>query len=272
MSIVDSPNLNLKTFVDFSGGPERETWSGLPKRVEPTDHRLSWKFPWELPQHAEPRKAGLLSDPVPVRSAPTKPVAKPEPAISLYRSACHECGHALTCFAFDVPVARMSLIKDGDKLGHIKHADLPDSDKHLAILLGGRAAEIVTFGDERLAGSEGDMNNARAMAKRLAGDGAEKLIEKVLGKNIAMLRGEKNALRYVAYELVNKRQIDFEDVDAAIDWAFTRQANAIAKVAPHKTFDLFKKKDIAAFAQKFPDIMRTADGFIRPSQGKVTRR
>ena len=72
----------------------------------------------------------------------------------------------------------MSLVKDGERLGHIKHADLPDSEEHLAILLGGRAAEIVTFGDERLAGSEGDMQDARAMAKRLVGDGAEKLIEK----------------------------------------------------------------------------------------------
>ena len=114
------------------------------------------------------------------------------------------------------------LIKDGDLLGHIKHANLPDSEEHLAILLGGRAAELVTFGDERLTGSEGDMQDATAMAKRLAGDGAEKLIAKVLGRNVDMLRMEKNSLRYLAYELINKKQIDFEDVDAAIDRAFMR--------------------------------------------------
>ena len=100
-----------------------------------------------------------------------------------------------------------------------------------------------------------------AMAKRLAGEGADKLVDKTLNKNIAMLRSEKNALRYLAYELINNRQIDFEDVDAAIDRAFVRQANAIAKVAPTKaggrTFDLSKAEDIAAFVQKFPDIMRT---------------
>ena len=69
-------------------------------------------------------EAALLKDPVaPVqRREPTKPVAKP--AISLYRSSIHECGHVLACFVFDVPVARMSLIKDGDRLGHIKHANL----------------------------------------------------------------------------------------------------------------------------------------------------
>ena len=178
---------------------------------------------------------------------------------------------------FDVPVARVSLIKDGDKLGHIKHADLPDSEEHVAILLGGRAAEIVEFGDERSAGLEADMQNARAMAKRLAGDGAEKLIEKVLSKNIAMLRSEKNALRYLAYDLINKKQIDFEDVDAAIDRAFARQANAFAKAAPTKqegrTFDLSKEADIKAFAARFPSITRTGDGyFIRPSTERVTRR
>ena len=135
---------------------------------------------------------GLLQDPVRYvrKSSPTKPV-KPEPAISLYRTASHECGHLLCAFVFDVPVARVSLIKDGDRLGHIKHADLPDSEEHLAILLGGRAAEIVAFGDERLAGSDVDMQSASAMAKRLAGDGAEQLIDKTLNKNIAMLTQRK---------------------------------------------------------------------------------
>ena len=181
----------------------------------------------------------------PVRKVTATKPAKPEPAISLYRTATHECGHLLCAFVFDVPVARVSLIKDGDKLGHIKHAGQPDSEEHLAILLGGRAAEIVEFGDERLAGSDVDMRSASAMAKRLAGDGADKLIEKTLNKNIAMLTSERNALRYLAYELINNRQIDFEDVDAAIDRAFVRQANAITKVAPTKaggrTFDLSKK-------------------------------
>ena len=50
-----------------------------------------------------------------------------------------------------------------------------------------------------------------------------------------MLRDENNALRYLAYELINKRQLDFENVDAAIDRAFTRQANAaVTKVVPKR--------------------------------------
>ncbi len=199
----------------------------------------------------------LLRDPALTNRAPTKPVAKPEPPISLYRSSVHECGHVLVCFARNVAVARMSLIKDGDNLGYVKHADLPDSEKHLAILLGGRAAELVEFGDERTAGCTGDMQKAKAMAKRLAGDGANELIEKTLQRNINMLRGEKNTLRYLAYELVNKRSIDFEDVDAAIDRAFSRsEQEAAAKAAPGKTrtgrtYNLSNKTDLAAFNAKF---------------------
>ena len=202
-------------------------------------------------------EAALLKDPVaPVqRREPTKPVAKPEPAISLYRSSIHECGHVLACFVFDVPVARMSLIKDGDRLGHIKHANLPDSEKHLAILLSGRAAELVEFGNERTAGCETDMQDARAMAKRLAGDGADVLIEQTLQRCVDMLRGEKNAVRYLAYELINQKQIDFDCIDQAIDRAFTRAQATVAKAVPTKgrasrTYNMSNPKDLADWNAK----------------------
>ena len=203
-------------------------------------------------------QAALLKDPIALvqRRLPTKPVANPEPAISLYRSSIHECGHVLACFAFDVAIARMSLIKDGDKLGHIKHADLPDSEKHLAILLGGRAAEIVEFGNERLAGSQGDMQNARAMAKRLAGDGAEALIEQTLARNVEMLRGIKTVVRSLAYDLIRQKEIDFEAVDAAIDRAFSRsEQEAAAKIVPTKgrvvrTWDFSNPKDVADWCKR----------------------
>ena len=45
--------------------------------------------PQERRKYIAPQQA-LLRDPAPVRSAPTKPVAKPEPPISLYRRAVHE--------------------------------------------------------------------------------------------------------------------------------------------------------------------------------------
>ena len=202
-------------------------------------------------------QAALLKDPIASvqRRLPTKPVAKPEPAISLYRSSIHECGHVLACFVFDVPVARMTLIKDGDRLGHIKHADLPDSEAHLSILLGGRAAEIVEFGNERTTGCETDMQDARAMAKRLAGDGAEGLIEKMLARTVDMLRGERDAVRYLAYELVRRRQIDFDDIDLAIDRAFTRAQATVAKAVPAKarvsrTYNMHNPADLAAWNAK----------------------
>ena len=146
-------------------------------------------------------------------------------------------------------------IKDGDRLGHIKHANLPDSERHLAILLGGRAAEIVEFGNERTAACETDMQDARAMAKRLAEDGAEGLIEKMLARTVDMLRGERNAVRYLAYELVRRRQIDFDDIDLAIDRAFTRAQATVAKAVPVKgrvsrTYNMSNPKDLAAINAK----------------------
>ena len=72
------------------------------------------------------------------------------------------------------------------------------------------------------------------MAKRLAGDGAEGLIEKMLARTVDMLRGERNAVRYLAYELVRRRQIDFDDIDLAIDRPFTRAQATVAKAVPVK--------------------------------------
>src|SRR5689334_12504522 len=100
----------------------------LPK-VEPYDpeRRLPWDDasrvgtePANLQKKYARRNTPLLTDPAPVQHTPTKPVAKPEPASSLFRSSIHECAHTLVCFAHNVPVARISLIKNGDLLGHIK--------------------------------------------------------------------------------------------------------------------------------------------------------
>ena len=72
-----------------------------------------------------------------------------------------------------------------------------------------------------------------------------------------MLRGEKNTARYLAYELIRKRQIDFEDVEHAIDRAFSRsELEAAAKVVPTKgragrTYDLHNTKDLADFNAKW---------------------
>ena len=57
----------------------------------------------------------------------------------------------------------------------------------MAILLGGRAGELVELGDVRLAGCESDMRDAKAMAERLAGDGADDLIEKTLARVVDVL-------------------------------------------------------------------------------------
>ena len=265
--LARNPNIDPKSLPPVQDPNRAPTWddcstiNGAPASLAKKYARLE-------------RESALLKDPVASvqRREPTRP-SKPEPAISLYRSSIHECGHVLACFAFDVAIARMSLIKAGDRLGHIKHADLPDSEEHLAILLGGRAAEIVEFGNERTAGCETDMQDARAMAKRLAGDGAEALIEKTLSRNVEMLRGIKTVVRSLAYDLIRQKEIDFEAVEAAIDRAFSRsEQEAAAKVVPARgriirEWNFNNPRDVADWCkrnglQPGTEPMGHADGYI----------
>ena len=191
------------------------------------------------------------------RREPTRP-SKPEPASSLYRSSLHEVGHLLACFAADVPVARISVVPNGDRLGEVKHANPSNDEDRLAIAVAGEAAEIVAFGQARAAGLDVDRTLARQAAERLArksGGDVDAIIDDMRERVINMLRGEERTLRYMAYELVNKRQIDFDDIDLAIDRAFTRAQATVAKAVPTKgrvsrTYNMSNPKDLAAWNAK----------------------
>jgi hypothetical protein len=291
-------NLTLKTFTSFEGGrddlgtsislhsaPQRTAYlrrnptidpATLPPVRDPAQaqhvefgsvgsvHGLPVRTPSRIRYEAARETAALLVDPSATlaRREPTRP-NNPEPEISLYRTAIHEIGHLICAFAFDVPVARISLVKHDGALGHLKLAPRPDSEQQLAILLGGRAAEIVEFGCERTVGCETDMQDALAMANRLASDDAEELLQKTLARVVDMLRREKKVVRHLAYELINKREIDFEDIDAAIDRAFTR-ADAAVK---GRTYHMNNPRDLADWNAKQgrkPDAepLGTAPGYI----------
>ena len=173
--------------------------------------------------HGLERNAALLKDPAATTRylEPTKPTLS-EPSKSLYRTGIHESGHALMCFVHEVPIARISVAGDGNLNGYVKHADMPDNQEQLEIMLGGEAAEIVVFGTARQAGLHGDRKNAQELASRLrSGRSSDELIEKAREATVRMLRGEEHTLRYLAYDLIRQKTIDFDDVEIALDKAFT---------------------------------------------------
>jgi hypothetical protein len=235
MSIIDSPNLNLKTFVDFSGGPERETWSGLPKRIEPADHRLAFEssgsvngLPLITPERAareRAREAGLLSDKPLVRSAPTKPRAATE--LSKYRLCVHEASHScLASLAFGRPIVRVTINpSDNGNAGHTwnYHNGAATGDD-LVIVAAGRIAEEELLGDVYEIGCSGDDETRRELALKLSGgdsDAADALLRNTEASARALVKQYEKTIRRFALRLAAKREFILDEAEAAI-----RQAHA----------------------------------------------
>jgi cell division protease FtsH len=93
-------------------------------------------------------------------------------------TAYHEAGHALVGLSVPagMPVHKATIIPRGRALGMVKF--LPEGDKysmryveytsHLAVAMGGRVAEELTFGKENItSGAQGDIQQATAMARAM---------------------------------------------------------------------------------------------------------
>ncbi|HEV2528235.1 MAG TPA: ATP-dependent zinc metalloprotease FtsH [Thermomicrobiales bacterium] len=92
--------------------------------------------------------------------------------------AYHEAGHAIVAHFTpgSDPLRKVSIVPRGRALGVT--VQMPDEDRHnysrtyllgrLAMLLGGRAAEMVVY-DEVTTGAEGDLKEATSLARRMVG-------------------------------------------------------------------------------------------------------
>ena len=216
---------------------------------------------WETSTHVGGRplafahQAGLLRDPLPMRKTPTKP-AKLEPESSLFRTAVHESsGHSYIGFLLGIPLARVSVVPDAKgNLGETRHADLRDTPDSLAFLLSGEVAEIVIFGQARTAGLGGDRAKAREMAERIVrkhGGSADELLEKARQRVLAMMHGEERAMRRMAFELVRRKTVDFEEIYQVLDQAFVvANREAVEKAEAKKvkrSYDFSRIEDVKAF-------------------------
>ena len=246
----------------------------LPPVIDPN------KMPkWETATHvggrfpAFARQAGLLADPA-RKLTPTMPVAKPEPQSSLYRTAIHEmAGHAFVGFLLKIPMARVSVVPDAKgNLGETRHADLPDTPDSLAFLLFGEIAEVVIFGQARTAGLGGDHTKAREMAERIAqkqGGNADELLEKARRRVLAMMRGEERAMRRMAFELVRRKTIDFEEIYQVLGQAFVvANREAVEKAEARKVkraYDFSKREDLRDFNKQMghEDLDREPIGYSK---------
>lgn len=95
-----------------------------------------------------------------------------------YMTAVHEAGHAVcllkTALAKSLPLHKVTIIPRGPALGVTMM--LPDEDKHseykselldyIVMAMGGRCAELVTFGDVS-GGARGDIHQATAIARKM---------------------------------------------------------------------------------------------------------
>ena len=221
------------------------------------------------------RQAALMRDPV-RKVTPTRPV-KPEPEISLYRSATHEmAGHSYIGFLLGISLARVSVVPDAKgNLGETRHADLPDTPDSLAFLLSGEIAEVVIFGQARTAGLAGDRAKAREMAGRIVrkqGGNADELLEKARQRVLSMMHGEERAMRRMAFELVRRKTVDFEEIYQVLDQAFVvANREAVEKAEAKKvkrSYDFSKMEDVRAFNHQMGnknlerDPIGYADGYI----------
>ena len=293
MAITDLPNLDIRTFTDFSSTEPRDPQSGkllrhltqlqldsvLEKyphlRAEaPTLSDPNAKPKWETPTVVggrtwyAPEKAALLKDPAPTRSV-TKPT-KPEPESSLYRTAVHEIsGHTFIAFALEIPIAQVSIIPDGKgNLGETRHADLPDTPESLAFLLAGETAEVVVCGQARAAGLGGDRAKARQMAERIAqkqGGNADELLEKAKQRVLALMCGKEKAMRRMAFELIRRKTIVFEEIEQVLGQAFEHADRGAV------LDDAWQKKIAMAQVQRDIRKIKEEQAAKAAPKGRVTR-
>lgn len=166
------------------------------------------------------------------------------------RVACHESGHALLCWLSGRTPAYLTIVARGDHGGYMEHADgeIPLRTRRelmdrIRTALGGRAAELVCYGEEEgiSTGASGDLSNATQLAAQLLlqygmdpgfglaalplenllrGPMAEKLlgrINEILARELeqaaALLREHREALDALTQALLRRNKLTGEEIE-----------------------------------------------------------
>ena len=98
---------------------------------------------------------------------------------ALLSTARHEAGHALLCWLYGECPSYLTIVSRGDHGGYMQHADSEDKGKYtkaellfrIRTSLGGRAAELVYYGEEAglTTGASGDLQAATRLAEAIIG-------------------------------------------------------------------------------------------------------
>lgn len=90
-------------------------------------------------------------------------------------TAIHEVGHALVSILLDIPFEKITSLPRGHALGYVSHdrersmVTKEDFEKYIRIAMGGRAAEEIIYGKDRIsAGASQDMRQATHFARLMA--------------------------------------------------------------------------------------------------------
>ncbi|MEO0235689.1 MAG: ATP-dependent zinc metalloprotease FtsH, partial [candidate division WOR-3 bacterium] len=171
------------------------------------------------------------------------------------RIAYHEVGHALVAkFTLEAdPVHKITIIPHGRALGATQ--SLPEEDRYiytksyikaqLSVLLGGRAAELLVFGEEST-GAADDLSKATEIARRMVTDWgmSEKLGPVTLGKaeEEVFLGRELGVRRYFSEETA--KLID-QEIKEIVNKAFEKAKNIIESNIQylHKISELLLEKE-----------------------------
>lgn len=172
----------------------------------------------------------------------------------LERVARHEAGHAYLCYLNGKTPSYLTIIARGSHGGYMEHADTETSPlqtkafllNRICTLLGGRAAEIVYYGNEEglSTGASGDLDTATQIAKAiiisygmdeesglvvlsrreiekgpLTGDLYRKIntiLDEQMKKAISLVREGKDKLDKLTTALLEKNRLTGEEMDAVL--------------------------------------------------------
>jgi ATP-dependent Zn protease len=103
--------------------------------------------------------------------------SKAHDADALLRTARLEAGHALMCMAWGETPSYLTIVARGNHGGYMQHADNENKGVYtkadllarITTALGGRAAELVCYGDENglTTGASGDLHSATRLAREM---------------------------------------------------------------------------------------------------------
>jgi cell division protease FtsH len=193
----------------------------------------------------------------------TKVISEREKTIIAY----HEAGHALVAHFLPEanPVHKISIIPRGRALGYT--LTLPDEDRYLvtknelmdqlAVLLGGRVAETLVFGDVTT-GAQDDLDKATKIARKMVCEYgmSEKLGPLTLGHREEVFLGkdivaEPNYSPEIAYEIDKEIRRIVEDAFERAKQVLTEHSKELELVAVHlKEKETLDKEQLEQLLEK----------------------